>query len=230
MSRKPKYQISKEYLMNEYVDKKRSTVDISNDIGCATNTIRFWLQHHQIPLRLQGSHRVKNIVGQKFHSWTVIEQVQSTKNTKCSQWLCQCECGDRKIITYGAIANGTRKQCRKCAAINLRCNELISGTFWGKVIKGATARGFEINISREQAQKLFEYQNGKCAISGQDLVFSSTTHSFNGTASLDRKNSNLGYIEGNIQWVHKDVNRMKWKHDEKYFLDLCRMIANHNQV
>jgi len=45
------------------------------------------------------------------------------------------------------------------------------------------------------------------------------------TASLDRINNDLGYIEGNVQWVHKDVNRMKWAFTQDRFLELCCLIT-----
>ena len=46
------------------------------------------------------------------------------------------------------------------------------------------------------------------------------------TASLDRIDPTKGYIEGNIQWVHKDVNRMKMDFTETRFLELVNLIAN----
>lgn len=46
-----------------------------------------------------------------------------------------------------------------------------------------------------------------------------------GTASLDRIDSSKGYIEGNVQWVHKYVNVMKWDFSMEEFLDICRKIC-----
>ena len=45
------------------------------------------------------------------------------------------------------------------------------------------------------------------------------------TASLDRKNSKLGYEAGNIQWVHVMVNMCKNKYDEALFVEMCCAIA-----
>ena len=47
------------------------------------------------------------------------------------------------------------------------------------------------------------------------------------TASLDRIDSNKGYIKGNVQWVHKDVNTMKMDHTQEEFIKICTMVANH---
>ena len=45
------------------------------------------------------------------------------------------------------------------------------------------------------------------------------------TASLDRIDSNKGYVEGNVQWVHVDVNYMKLDYDQDYYINICRLIA-----
>ncbi len=47
------------------------------------------------------------------------------------------------------------------------------------------------------------------------------------TASLDRINSKKGYVKGNIQWVHKNVNFMKSSFSTTVFLNLVAKIYNH---
>ena len=44
--------------------------------------------------------------------------------------------------------------------------------------------------------------------------------------SLDRIDSNNGYVEGNVQWVHKDVNMMKKDYNQEYFINICKLITN----
>jgi hypothetical protein len=48
------------------------------------------------------------------------------------------------------------------------------------------------------------------------------------TASLDRIDSSKGYCEDNVQWVHKDINRMKNTFDQDYFISLCKLIAENS--
>jgi hypothetical protein len=74
---------------------------------------------------------------------------------------------------------------------------------------------------------LWENQNGKCAYTGELLNFGRSK--VNGTASLDRIDSSLGYVEGNVQFVHKDVNIMKWDLSEKRFLDICEKITKNRR-
>jgi hypothetical protein len=49
------------------------------------------------------------------------------------------------------------------------------------------------------------------------------------TASLDRIDSSKGYIEGNVQWIHKHINKMKNNFNESYFIEICKKISQKNQ-
>ena len=80
---------------------------------------------------------------------------------------------------------------------------------------------------------IFEKQDKICALSGLPIEFETSQYGLwhgEGTASLDRIDSSKGYICGNVQWVHKDVNRMKQCFKEDRLLDLCKLIVEHNKV
>lgn len=49
------------------------------------------------------------------------------------------------------------------------------------------------------------------------------------SASLDRIESNKGYVVDNIQWVHKFVNVMKWNIPEDNFIDWRRRVVEHTK-
>jgi hypothetical protein len=229
MSGKPKYTITKDYLVNQYVCKNRSTTNIAKELGCATNTVRFWLNKYSISLRGQGSHHVKNISGQVFGNWTVLNQVESDKKTKFSRWLCKCVCGKELIIHYGGLITNKRKMCHKCASFAKRSHEELTNTYWGSVLKSAKDRSLEISVSKDEAYSLFLKQNRICALTGLPISLPETTVARTAcTASLDRIDSTQGYVINNIQWIHKDINRMKWKHSEDYFVYMCSLVVKHN--
>ena len=46
------------------------------------------------------------------------------------------------------------------------------------------------------------------------------------TASLDRIDSSKGYVEGNVQWVHKMINMSKQQYSQEEFIDMCKAVAN----
>jgi hypothetical protein len=90
--------------------------------------------------------------------------------------------------------------------------------------------GCEVKITLRDMHLQFLRQNGKCAYTGVDLVFGETSndrHRGKTTASLDRKDSSKGYIKGNIQWVHKDINFFKSDLSDNKFRRMCLMVANY---
>lgn len=96
----------------------------------------------------------------------------------------------------------------------------ISGRYWRSVTDGAKNRGIYIGITVSDAWDVFCAQDGKCIYTGQDIAFEPQR-----TASLDRRDSGLGYITDNVQWVHAAINRMKWKLPENDFLRIVYMVC-----
>lgn len=43
---------------------------------------------------------------------------------------------------------------------------------------------------------------------------------------MDRIDHTKGYVVGNVQWVHRHINMMKWKLGQELFIDLCKKVAN----
>ena len=77
---------------------------------------------------------------------------------------------------------------------------------------------FEIDI--QTMNEVLEESNFICALSGIRLDKNSW--------SLDRIDSSAGYTRDNIQYVHKDINRMKNKYSQEYFIKMCKRVAEHN--
>jgi hypothetical protein len=143
----------------------------------------------------------------------------------------KCDCGN--TITYygGAVVNGAKKSCG-CGSYPRKnkshfwkgCGEL-SGTLWYRIQKSALKRQIDFVISIDEAWELFEKQNRKCALTQIPLTFQKSTVEFDGTASLDRIDSTKGYVAGNVQWVHKEVNLMKNQLTQERFVELCQKVA-----
>lgn len=172
----------------------------------------------------------KNIVGQKFGFGTVLEFTNQTRHDS-NIWLLQCECGNKYEATLHVLRHGYGESCgcktfdRKSKAKWQGYGE-ISLDFFHNIKRGAKARKHLFKISIEYIWDLYEKQNRKCALSGIDLKFSrNKKKDKTGTASLDRIDSSKGYIEGNVQWVHKTVNMMKNKLNQQEFINICKMIA-----
>lgn len=181
-----------------------------------------------------------DLTGRTFGKWFVEYLVQSTRG-RHHRYHCRCECGNEKDVLGSHLREGTSGSC----GCNLRKGRRhkqwrgygdISGNFWDSIRRGASgAKGkrtrIPFDITIEYAWKLFLYQNSRCALTGEPLVinYCRKTGPIH-TASLDRIDNNLGYTEGNVQWVHKDINMMKRTYSQEHFIRMCCKVADRTRV
>lgn len=164
----------------------------------------------------------------------------SKRGRKCTVYWCECQCGKIKLVHRSNLTRHKNVGCHSCA-IRLHPRKL---TYFGEIPimhfnskkYSAEKRKMEFNLTLEYVNNLFLKQEKLCALSKLPIGFAVETR-FNEnvmmsrkihTASLDRIDSNKGYIIGNVQWVHKDVNFMKQSYDQTYFIDICKRIAENN--
>lgn len=174
--------------------------------------------------------KIKELSNQKFNSWQVLNEYQINKHGK-ALWLCICDCGIKKHVLGSDLTSGKSKRCHACGTIEANKEKRLvplTDTFWGKIRDGAKKRNLDFNLTKEEAYALFLAQNGKCKFTGLELTFNSSTVKTDGTASLDRINSKLGYSIDNIQWVHKKINQIKMDLPDNEFVFLCHLIAENN--
>ena len=132
--------------------------------------------------------------------------------------------------------------------------EDISGGWWKSIIGKAKYRNLPFSITIEDGWKLFLKQKGLCALTGLPLSMYSSKPTYHKdksgkitdgmwmlkgkqmnnksfqkiyrTASLDRTDSAKGYVKGNVQWVHKNINLMKGTFSQKEFIAICKLVSN----
>lgn len=152
-------------------------------------------------------------------------------------WECVCVCkGVTKPLREYHIVNSKVKSCG-CLQNRNRgekhhnytgCGGL-GGAYYAMMKYQAGLRKIEFSLSVEYLWNLFLEQGRKCALTGVDLNITSQhyreIHQEEQFASLDRIDSEKPYVEGNVWWVHKDVNRMKREYTVERFLEVCRQVA-----
>lgn len=176
-----------------------------------------------------GKLKHEPIKGNQYGQWTVISNEikrHSEKNNRVAYFNVRCSCGREGWRAAHTLINGTTKACKSCCKTPNNINSFIL-SYYRKSKQRAKDSGFEFNITPEYMELLFEQQEHKCKLSGLPIHFSPQYKS-DTTASLDRIDNTLGYIEGNIQWLHKDINMMKHIHDQNQFIYLCKQIALNN--
>jgi len=172
--------------------------------------------------------RIKyDLTGKQIGSWKVLKRMESVrgKTGKLQQrWLCECKCGRVKTHLQSNLLRKHTKQCTDCYMEEITLPGLgeITGRYWNSLIRGAKNRSLVFEINLKYAWGLFIQQEGKCNLSGVELEFGK-----NGTASLDRIDSSKGYIAGNVQWVHKKINRIKNVFQDEVFIGICHSVSSH---
>lgn len=166
-----------------------------------------------------------------FGLLTVISYSHCGKDKK-HYWKCQCQCGKEKIVRGNYL---TEKRVVSCGCKKNRKGKdhpgwkgygELSGTHLNSIKSNAKHRSIQYSVSPEYLWNLFLKQNRQCALTGNPLVMNNDSER---TASLDRKDSDKGYVEGNVQWVHKTINSMKMDLSESEFLKWCRNVVEHTK-
>ena len=186
-----------------------------------------------------GQNRI-DLTGQRFGKLVAI-RCTGSNNRQRATWLCQCDCGNEYTTTCFNLRQGRNRSCG-CQNYHLYGSSNpkwsgygdVSGSYWHRIKQGARNRNLELAITIESIWALFIKQGKKCALSGMNLTMCSSDTKIRKdlklqTASLDRIDSSKGYISGNIQWVHKDINAIKMDLNTNYFIELCKKVANYNE-
>ena len=169
--------------------------------------------------------------GTKRHGLTYLKtsQTGNKKEKIPRKYLCLCECGNK--IEIRSCHFGRNKSCG-CAKNKKGENSStfsgykeIYGRQWWQIKRNTEKRSIDFKLTIEEAWALYEKQGRLCKLTGQPIYFGSK----NWTASLDRIDSNKNYTLENVQWVHKDINKIKMDLSTDYFKQLCKMVTHYDQ-
>jgi hypothetical protein len=178
------------------------------------------------------SNKRLKLEGLRFGKLLVLE-VGTKDSIGHFKFLCICDCGKKKEIYGTHLKKGVTKSCgcdRKFGPKHPKWTGFgeISGNWWnghiGRHLKSnrKSRQNITVTITPKYMWELFLKQDRKCALSGKEITIIGKS----GTASIDRIDCSKGYTEENVQWVHKDINRMKNIFKQEYFLSICKLIAD----
>lgn len=177
-----------------------------------------------------------NRIGQRFGRLTVerIEPARLPSGRSSPKAHVVCDCGTRKVVWLTGLVGSATTSCgcdksryQKMSGAGhykFKGHGEIRAGFWSSCREGAHDRKIPFDVSIEYAWQLFQAQGGRCVLSGVPIAFYPGKLS-NSTASLDRIDNAKGYVEGNIQWVHKVVNIMRNTLTVEAFFDWCRCVV-----
>lgn len=169
-------------------------------------------------------------VGQKFKNLTVLSFNGYRYTDRKPLFGVRCDCGEIDERTASSLRREYNEKffCRGCNPKRpFTMLGMLSLAHWNRLKSVASIRGIEFDVSPEYLTDLFSKQGGRCALTGWPIKITPRVgDSKNMTASLDRIDSDGDYVEGNVQWVDKDVNRMKWAYGQDDFIAVCRAVVD----
>lgn len=147
-----------------------------------------------------------------------------------------CNCGNIKYRRLNHLLNSKNIWCAKCRGYNFyperrKCNPFFEQEIhltWLSNVNQNLKRGsrnLNSTITISDLRNQYDKQCGKCIYTGIELNILNLTK-FESNASIDRRDSNLGYETDNIQWVYKPLNIMKNNFTEEEFIFVCKKVAN----
>jgi hypothetical protein len=153
-------------------------------------------------------------------------------NKICRENKCHYQTVNNYLKLYGIekqlyLGSGMTKS--KAKSNQWKGHGNIPGWYIGRVKRRAIVDlNIEYNVTPKYLDNLFQKQNKQCIFSGVMLEFTNSDDRKNTTASLDRIDSRKGYVEGNLQWVHKDINKMKLTMSNNEFKKWCELVYKKN--
>lgn len=152
--------------------------------------------------------KVKVLVGDKYNSLTVINELQQ-KTKGIRRFLCKCDCNNLVEVTINNLRSGSQKQCKQCGYKKTaesrtkhgQCTRSNGKTSLYNTWKSIKQRCLDSNC------KAYPRYGGRGITMQENWI-----NDFQAFAdyvgvrptnkhSIDRIDNNSGYVEGNIRWA-----------------------------
>lgn len=149
-----------------------------------------------------------NLLGQRFGRLVVVAYGGSHRGTR---WECRCDCGTMKTVQARNLATGTTRSCGCLYRGQHRTHgETIGGrtgrySLWVEAKRRAKKKGllFNLQVSDIVIPEL-------CPLLGMRLCrHIGPRGPKDDSPSLDRRDSRLGYVVGNVWVISNRANRLK---------------------
>ena len=202
-------------------------VQVSCDCGFsyAINSINLFKGTKYCPQCARAS-LTKYHVGDRYDKVVILEL--KTRGAGARIARCLCDCGQETEIRCVLLTRNKNVNCGCSTICTYTGIEDLSGAYFYNLQTGAKKRKLPFNITKELLWELFLKQNKKCALTGIPITLCVRNRT-EGTASVDRIDSSVGYEPENVHWVHKEINKMKQGFSIPKLIALCTQIVNYDK-
>ena len=163
-----------------------------------------------------------SLVGRKFGLYTVVAMARQPRGKRGGIfWRCRCACGRIRIKSMRQIGEHNSCGCANLIGKARRArNSLVH-----RYKDHAKSLGLPYELSRETIARLFRMPCHYCGLSPSQGYRNHTTDNkpfwYSG---IDRKDSRLGYVKGNVVSCCKVCNRLKSSLPYKEFIRWVRAV------
>ena len=146
--------------------------------------------------------KIKDLTGLKFNRLTVIKRSTYTMREGHASWECECECGNKTIVTSGNLRSSSTKSCG-CIQKKNDYNGLVAANTGLYHLYRAMK-----NRCYNKKNDAYRYYGGRGITvcdrweeSFADFYEDMGAGYEKGVTSLERKNNDMGYSKVNCKWA-----------------------------
>lgn len=153
----------------------------------------------------------------------------------CGEWLDPEEFDSHTQYAYRNHKDKRCKQCKRKQNLQARKNYSdekrlykILQERWLGARDRARRKNIPFDITKEDLMNIWEFQEGKCAISKIPMTFEMDNGRTYTNVSIDQIIPGKGYTKDNIQLICYAVNQLKSDWDIDTVIYICRQIVDNN--
>lgn len=178
--------------------------------------------------------QINDIIGKTFNKLTVINRLGLWKNTRQSNWLCQCSCGNMIEARSTDLKSNHTQSCgclvgEKCSQRNTKTDDhdlRVLKRLFNTYQKGAIKRNLRFTMEIEYFDSLTRQNCHYCNAPAKipDNKWQKTLNLTIPRNGIDRVCNYFGYISDNIVPCCYKCNQMKMAFTIKEFYDQIKAI------
>lgn len=172
-------------------------------------------------------HKGKRKLGKCICDHCGIEFEKPLSEIKRNEKLKRRNFCSRKCTGYQAIVN--LKNVKNNYDISQHSSNRKDGfSLFRYHLRNIRNRDKEFDVDLEYLKELWGKQNGICPFTGVKLILNGYTKIHKDprfAASLDRIDSDKGYVKGNVRWVSRSINLMKQQMTDENVFEFLKIIS-----